>query len=66
MTDDTYVPWALSLTKWCKARGISRAHHHAMRKLGLTPKEIRMGKRIIITEAADAEWQVRMQEIAQR
>jgi predicted DNA-binding transcriptional regulator AlpA len=57
---------AFSIPEWCKARRISRSHYYALRQKGLTPKELRLGGRVIITEESDAAWQKRMEEECKR
>lgn len=53
-------PAAYTIPHFCTAYFISRAHYYALKEKGLTPQEIRLGRRIIITRRAAEEWEERM------
>jgi hypothetical protein len=55
-----------TIPEWCKARRLSRSTYHKLKKLGRGPKELEIpGTRIKrITPEADAEWEMRMAELA--
>ena len=56
---------ALSVAEWCRAKGICVATYHKLKRIGLTPEELRVpGRNIIrITAEADREWVARMREM---
>jgi predicted DNA-binding transcriptional regulator AlpA len=44
-----------SVLEFCRRHGFSRPHYYRLREDGLTPDEIRLGTRVLITkEAAEA------------
>ncbi len=48
---------AYSIDEFCARHGpISRAHYYNMKKLGLGPREMHLGTRVLITAEAAAEW----------
>ncbi|CAG4903094.1 hypothetical protein [Paraburkholderia saeva] len=56
-----YTPGALSLREFCEAYGLNRATVFKLRREGLGPDELVVGRRILITHAAAREWEMRMQ-----
>jgi predicted DNA-binding transcriptional regulator AlpA len=45
------------IEEWCEKRRISRAYFYVLKKQGKGPRELRLGKKILITRQADLEWQ---------
>ena len=45
-----------TVAEWCAAHGISRSYYEKMQREGRGPRELRDGKIVRITPAADAEW----------
>ena len=58
-------PIALTISEWCRAKGICIATYYKLKKLGLTPAELHIPGTIIkrITPEADREWIARMAEL---
>jgi hypothetical protein len=58
-------PIALTISEWCRAKGICIATYYKLKKLGLTPAELHIpGTNITrITPEADREWIARMAEL---
>jgi hypothetical protein len=51
-----------TIPQWCAAYHISRGHYYALKERGLAPRELRLGRRVIITRRAADEWELRMYE----
>ena len=51
---------AFSIVEFCQAHGIGRRTYFDMRKVGLTPAEIRVGRRVLITEESATAWRLKM------
>jgi predicted DNA-binding transcriptional regulator AlpA len=49
---------ALSIPEFCAAHGFSEGMYYKMRKQGLTPREMKVGTRTLITFEAAAKWRV--------
>lgn len=49
-------PTAYTIDEFCGAHRISRAHYFNLKKLGLAPREMRAGARVIISAEAAADW----------
>jgi hypothetical protein len=47
---------ALSIPEFCTAHGFSEGMYYKMRKQGLTPREMKVGTRTLITFEAAAQW----------
>src|SRR3954467_10516446 len=47
---------ALSIPEFCAAHGFSEGMYYKMRKQGLTPGEMKIGTRTLITLEAAAKW----------
>jgi hypothetical protein len=47
---------ALEIGDFCRVNKICRSSYYNLRKRGKGPRETRMGKRVIITPEAHAEW----------
>ena len=47
---------AYSISEFCRDHSISRGLFYKLKKLGLTPREIELGSRRIITREAAADW----------
>jgi hypothetical protein len=56
-----YAPGALSLREFCEAYGVNRATLFKLRRQGLGPEELLVGRRVLISHAAAFEWELRMQ-----
>ncbi len=52
---------ALSIAEFCKQHSISRNLFYALKKQGLAPKTIHVGKRRLISTEAAAEWRKQME-----
>ena len=52
---------AHSIKTFCEAHDISRNLFYTLKKMGLAPKTIALGKRRLITEEAAQEWRQEMQ-----
>jgi hypothetical protein len=52
---------AYSVTAFCQLNSISRALYYKMRAEGKAPTEIRVGRRVLISQEAAAEWRRRME-----
>ncbi len=50
------VVFALSIPEFCAAHGFSEGMYYKMRKQGLTPGEMKVGTRTLITIEAAATW----------
>jgi hypothetical protein len=55
---------AQSVTEFCKAHGISCAHFYNLKKRGLAPKTLVVGRRRLVSQEAAAEWRRRMEASA--
>lgn len=47
-----------SIKQWCARRGFSESTYRNIRKAKLDPTRMEVGRRVIITVEADAEWHV--------
>ena len=47
---------ALTIEQFCDAHHISRTHLHNMTKAGKGPRVMRLGRRVLISAEAAAEW----------
>lgn len=47
---------ALSIIEFCRAHGISRPTYYNLKKKGLTPREMEVGARRLISQEAAADW----------
>jgi len=45
-----------SILEFCRRHGFSRPHYYRLRENGLTPDEIRLGTRVLITKEAAEAW----------
>jgi hypothetical protein len=57
-------PLALSIAEFCKAHGISEPMYFKMKKQRLTPKEMAVGVRRLISQEAAAEWRRQREQAA--
>ena len=53
-------PASYTIPQFCYAYHISRVHYYTLKQQGNAPKEIRLGRRVIITRRAAVEWEDRM------
>jgi predicted DNA-binding transcriptional regulator AlpA len=49
-------PKAVGIAAFCMMHGISRSSFYNLRSTGKTPREMRVGSRVLITEEAAADW----------
>ena len=49
-----------TIPQFCDAYHFSRVHYYTLKQQGLTPKELRLGRRVVITRRAAAEWEDRV------
>lgn len=47
---------AFSIAQFCEAHHISRTHLHNMQKAGKGPRLMRLGRRVLISAEAAADW----------
>jgi predicted DNA-binding transcriptional regulator AlpA len=45
-----------SVVEFCRRHGISRPHFYRLRRLGLTPPELRLGTRLLISRESAEAW----------
>lgn len=57
LQEDTY-----SVNKFCKAHNISRGTFYNLRKQGKGPKVITLGRLVLISKEAAAEWRKNMEK----
>jgi len=59
---ETPVPSAVyTITTFCKAHELSEPYYRQLRKKGLGPREMRLGRKVLISQEAAADWR-RMKE----
>ncbi|CAG9172074.1 hypothetical protein LMG23992_02112 [Cupriavidus laharis] len=56
-----YTPGAMTINEFCERYRISRPHLLRMRQAGNGPDEIRIGRRVLITNRAAIEWERRIE-----
>jgi hypothetical protein len=49
-------PVVYTIPQFCRCHGISVAHYYALRKLGLGPREMVLGRRRLISIEAARDW----------
>lgn len=59
MTIDRVV---YDIPEFCYIHKISRAFFYKLKKLNLSPKTIKLGSRVLITEEAAKEWRKKMED----
>ena len=57
---------ALSIKEFCDAHGISVTYYYKMRNQGTAPREMRVGRRWLISQEAAAAWRKWREEVASR
>lgn len=55
---------AMSIAAFCKLHSISTAFYFKLKRQGRTPREMRVGQRILISQEAARAWRVRCEEPA--
>lgn len=58
-------PVARTVKQFCGANQISHVHFYALLKRGLGPRVMKVGRRVLITLHAEAEWHRRMEAASQ-
>ena len=53
---------ALTIAQFCDAHHISRTHLHNMCKVGKGPRMMKLGRRVLISAEAAADWRRRLQQ----
>jgi hypothetical protein len=53
---------ALTIEQFCEAHRISRTHLHNMTKAGKGPRVMRLGRRVLISAEAAADWRHRLEQ----
>ena len=53
---------ATSILAFCEAHGISRAHFYNLKKRGLAPKTLVVGRRRLVSDESAAVWRRLMEE----
>ena len=54
---------AVSISTFCKAHGISRAHFYNLMKRGKAPRTLIVGRRRLVSVEAAAEWRRSMEDL---
>lgn len=49
---------AYSIMEFCQMHGISRSYYFLIRRDGRGPRELRLGRRVLITRDAAADWRI--------
>lgn len=57
--DRTVLQLAMSIPQFAEAHGISASMYFKMKKQGLTPREMKVGTRTLITFESAAEWRAK-------
>ncbi|MFK3739398.1 hypothetical protein [Massilia sp. TN1-12] len=52
-----------TIPQFCDAYHFSRVHYYSLKKQGLAPAEIRVGRRVIITRRAAEQWEDRLAQL---
>jgi predicted DNA-binding transcriptional regulator AlpA len=52
---------ARSIAEFCAAHGISRASYYNIKRAGLGPREMRVGRSVRISTGAAAEWREKLE-----
>jgi len=60
------VEASYTIPQFCDAYHFSRVHYYTLKQQGLTPRELRLGRRVVITRRAAEEWEDRMSSIQQQ
>lgn len=50
-----------TVQEFCDAHSISKVHFYALTKQGRGPRTMRLGRRVLITIEAAAEWRARIE-----
>jgi predicted DNA-binding transcriptional regulator AlpA len=53
---DIIDPDAVSIENFCRRHSISTAWYYELRRRGRGPRELRIGRKVLITREAAAEW----------
>ncbi len=61
----TETQTAKSVSRWCQDNDLSRSMFYQLRKKGLAPAVMKIGRRTLISAEADAAWRKRMEEEGQ-
>jgi len=61
----TAPPAAYTVDEFCSAHRFTRQHLNKLRKIGQAPKMMKLGRRILISVEAAAEWRKQMEGGAQ-
>lgn len=54
---------SLTIGKFCKRNNMSRGQYYKMRAQGLAPKEMHLGRKVLISIEAAREWRRRIEEL---
>lgn len=54
---------ASTITQFCMDHMVSRSGYYNLRAQGLAPDEMHLGRKVLITNEAAAEWRLRMTEL---
>lgn len=60
---DNTPPLAFTVPEFCRVHNLSTSGYYELKKEGLTPKEIRLGRKVIITTEAAANWRRKMEDL---
>ena len=54
---------AFTIPQFCHSHRMSRSEYYALKKRNLTPAEIRLGRKVIISGEAAERWRRRMEKL---
>jgi predicted DNA-binding transcriptional regulator AlpA len=55
---------AFSIPEFCSQHGISRSYYFLLRQAGQAPRELRVGRRVLISREAAADWRREREQAA--
>ena len=50
------TPLAFSINAFCEVHHVSRSEYYVLRNRGLAPREMRLGRKVLISAEAAARW----------
>jgi hypothetical protein len=64
-TNQSAPTMARTIREFCAGHRISRTHFHNLRKAGKGPRVMRLGRRVLITPEAEADWHAQLEQEAE-
>lgn len=52
-----------TLAQFMEGHNVSRTHFYRLQKAGMAPRMMRVGRRVLISAEAAAEWRKRMEDV---